>query len=123
MLLTKDGQQEACCDGGADNTGHVGAHSVHEQEVGGVSLLAFQVGNTGCHGNSGNTCGTNQRIDLAAGQLAHHQTAQQTAASGQDECANTQNNDLQSLSSQEGGANHGCTNSGGQQDGSGTAPP
>ena len=57
VLLTKDAQQETCSDGGADNASHVGAHGVHQQEVGGVVLLAYGVGNTGSHGNSGNTGG------------------------------------------------------------------
>ena len=90
---------------------------MHEQEVGGVCLLAFQVGNTGSHRHSGNTGRADEGIDLAAGELAHHLTAQQTANGGQDECANAQNNDLQGLCSQEVRANHGSANSGGQQDG------
>ena len=69
-LLAEDNQQAACCNGGADNAGHVGAHSVHQQEVGGVVLLANGVSNTGSHGNSGNACGTDQGVDLLAGQLA-----------------------------------------------------
>ena len=70
MLLTKDAQQEACGDGGADNAGHVGAHGVHQQEVGGVVLLADHVGNTGCHGNCGNTGRADEGVDLTAGEQA-----------------------------------------------------
>ena len=64
--LAKDLQQEACGDGGADNAGHIGAHGVHQQEVTGVVLLTDHVGNTGSHGNGGDTGRTDQRIDLAA---------------------------------------------------------
>ena len=43
MLLTKDAQQEACGNGGADNAGHVGTHSVHQQEVGVLPNATFKV--------------------------------------------------------------------------------
>ena len=52
-LAAEDAEQETSGDGGADNTGHVGAHSVHQQEVGGVGLLALLVGHTGSHGHGG----------------------------------------------------------------------
>ena len=115
--LAKDLQQEACGDGGADNAGHVGAHGVHQQEVTGVVLLAHHVGNTGSHGNGGDTGRTDQGVDFALGGLAHDQTAQQTTGGGDAEGDDAQQNDGQGLNSQEGGADHGGTDGQGQQDG------
>ena len=37
--LTEQGHQDTCGNGRTDNACHVGAHSVHEQEVGGILLL------------------------------------------------------------------------------------
>ena len=65
MELAEYAQQEACGDGGADDAGHVGAHGVHQQEVGGVGLLAFQVGHPGGHGHGGHTGGADEGVDLA----------------------------------------------------------
>ena len=45
QLTAKHAQQETCGNGGADNTGNIGAHGMHEQEVGRIGLLAFLVGN------------------------------------------------------------------------------
>ena len=75
--------QDTSGNGRADNTGNVGAHGVHEQVVAGVVLLADLLGNAGGHRHSGNTGGTNQRVDLAVGDNAHN-LAQDNAASGAD---------------------------------------
>ncbi len=48
-FLTKHAQQEPCGDGGTDDAGHIGAHGMHQQEVGGIVLLTFHIGNTGGH--------------------------------------------------------------------------
>ena len=70
-LLQKSGlehqQQETGSNSRTDNTGYVGAHGVHQQEVGGVVLTALNLGNTGSHRNGGNAGRSDQRIDLAAG--------------------------------------------------------
>ena len=65
--LAEHTEQEACRDGRADDTGHVGAHSMHQQEVGGVGLLAFLIGYTGSHRHGGNTGRADKGIDLALG--------------------------------------------------------
>ena len=52
---------------------------MHQQEVRGVSLLTFHIGNTGSHRHSGNTGGADEGIDLALGQLVHQDAYQQTA--------------------------------------------
>ena len=46
IILAKNAQQETGSDGRADNTGHVGTHSVHQKEVRGICLLSFLIGNT-----------------------------------------------------------------------------
>ena len=79
--------------GGTNHTGNVRAHSVHEQEVGGVVLLANGVGNTGGHGHSGHTGRADEGVDLALGQPAHDLTAQQTTAGGDDEGDDAQPHD------------------------------
>ena len=55
QILTKHAQQETSSDGGADDAGHVRAHCMHQQEVGGVGLLALCVGHACCHRNSRHT--------------------------------------------------------------------
>ena len=77
--LTENAQQETCRDGGADDACHIGAHSVHQQEVGGVRLLTFRVCNTGCHRNGRNTGRADERVDLALGDPAHDLTEDKTA--------------------------------------------
>ena len=44
---------------------------MHKKEVCGIVLSAFVLSNTSCHGNCGNACGADQRIDLAAGNDIH----------------------------------------------------
>ena len=66
-LAAEDAQQETCSDGGADNASHVGAHGVHQQEVGRIGLLAFLIGYTGSHRNGRHTGGTDEGVDLALG--------------------------------------------------------
>ena len=92
--LAKDGQQEAGRNGGADNTGNIRTHGMHEQEVGRVGLLTLQIGNPGGHWHSGHTGRVDEGIDLSTGKLAHYLSAQQTATGGQNESTNTQNNDF-----------------------------
>ena len=65
---------------GTDNTCYVGAHSVHQQEVGRISLLTYNLGYTGSHRNGGYARGTDQRIDFAAGSDLH-QLAKETTRS------------------------------------------
>ena len=88
-----------------------------EQVVAGVVFLADFLGNTGGHGNSGNTGGDDQRVNLAVGDKAHY-LAQQNAACGADtESNNAQNNDLNGLDVQEGCGIGGAANAEAQEDG------
>ena len=52
---------------------------MHEQVVAGVVLLADLLGNTGGHGNGGNTGGADERVDLAVGDNAHDLAQENTA--------------------------------------------
>ena len=67
--LAENVDQDTSSNGRADNTGHVGTHCVHQQEVGGILALANLLGNASGHRHSGNACGTDQRVDLAAERL------------------------------------------------------
>ena len=67
--------------GGADDSGYVGAHGVHQKEVGRIFLGSDGLGYTGCHGNCGYACGTDQRVDLSSGQRAK-ELSEQDAAHG-----------------------------------------
>ena len=87
--------------GGTDNTGHVGAHSVHEQEVGGVLLLAHVLSYTGGHRHGGHAGGANQGIDLALGEHIHYVAQDQAASSGQQEGGEAQDNDTTGLEGEE----------------------
>jgi 4-hydroxy-tetrahydrodipicolinate reductase len=52
---------------------------VHEQEVGGVLLLTDNLRNAGCHGNSGNACAADERVDLLLAEEVHNLSKDQTA--------------------------------------------
>ncbi len=88
---------------------------MHQQEVGGIRLLAFLIGYTSGHRYSGNTCGTDQRVNRPMRQHAHYIAAQQAAGSGNAKCNNTQQHDLQCACRQEGRADHGSTDGGRQK--------
>ena len=90
---------------------------MHQQEVGGVRLLTFHLRYTSSHGNCGYTCGTDQRIDLAAGELAQQLAQQQTADGGEAECKQTQTDNQTGFHSQEAFTNGGSTNGDAQEDG------
>ena len=56
--LAEDVDKDTSSDGRADDAGHVGAHGVHQQEVGGVLALADLLGDTSGHRHGGNAGGT-----------------------------------------------------------------
>ena len=109
-------QEEAGSSCGADNTGNVRTHGVHEQEVGRIFLLAFDLSHTGSHRNGGYTGGTDQRVDLALGNPAHDVAKDDAAKGGEQECNQTQNDDKDGLPSQEGACSSGCADRGAEQD-------
>ena len=90
---------------------------MHEQVVAGVVFLADFLGNTGGHGNSGNTGGADQRVNLAVGDNAHDLAQQNTACGADTESNNAQNNDLNGLDVQEGCGIGGAANAEAQEDG------
>ena len=116
-LAAEDRQQEAGRDGGADDAGHVGAHGVHQQEVGGVLLLAHHLGHAGRHRHGGHAGGADQRVDLAAGQGAHDVARQQAAHGGDAEGHETEDDDLDGLKAEEVGRDHRSAHGGGEHDG------
>ena len=81
LLSAVQGDQHARGDGGADDACHVGAHSVHQQEVAGVVLLAHHLGHAGRHRHGGHTGGADEGIDLLLEEQVH-ELGQQNAAGG-----------------------------------------
>ena len=115
--LAEQGHQDACGDGGTDNTGNVRAHGVHEQEVGGVLLLADDLGDTRGHRNGGNTGGTDQRVDLLLQEEVHELGKQDAASSTEAEGNDTHRHDLEGLDGEEGGRRGGSADGEAEEDG------
>ena len=91
---------------------------MHEKEVGRIFLLTDLLGNTCCHRNGGNTCGTDERVDLVLGGNEVHQLCEQNAACRTEtECDNTHDDDLDGVKIQEVGSNGGCTDGDTEEDG------
>ena len=61
-LAAEYGQQEACCNGGADDASHIGTHGVHQQVIAGIVLPAHILADPGSHGNGGDTGGANEGL-------------------------------------------------------------
>ena len=81
------------------------AHGVHEQEVGGVGLLADHLGNTRGHRDGGDAGRADQRVDLLAGQLAHDVAADEAAGRGKAEGEEGQGSEFSGVGLKEGGTN------------------
>ncbi len=77
---------------------------MHEQEVGGILLLAHVLGHTGGHRHGGHAGGADQRIDLALCQHIHHVAQDQAAGGGQQEGGQAQRDNGQGLEGQEAGS-------------------
>ena len=97
LLYSKNSHEGTGCYCSTDNTCYVRAHCMHQKEVGRICLRTDLLGYTGCHRNGRYTCGTDQRIDLAAGKLAHELTEENTACGTERECNQTKGNDLQGI--------------------------
>ena len=95
--LLEHNQQEARGDRGADHTGHVGAHGVHQQEIGGVVFPPLVLRHTGGHGNGGNARRADQGIDLALGHDVQDLADQYAAGGGEHEGHQAQHHDLDGL--------------------------
>ena len=89
---------------------------MHEQVVAGVVLLADLLGNTGGHGNGGNTGGADERVDLAVGDNAHDLAQDNTAGGADAEGDDAQNDDLNGLDVQEGGGVGGAADGEAEED-------
>ena len=81
-----------------------------QQEVGGVLALADLLRNTGSHRHSGNASGTDQGVDLTAGQDIHDLAAENTGSSAEGECDEAQHDDEQGAAVQEGVCRGGAAN-------------
>ena len=112
----EDREQEAGSDSGADDAGDVRAHGVHKQEVGGIGAGTLQLADAGSHRNGGNTGGADQRVDLAAGELAHELAQQQAAYGSELKGCQTQHDDEQGLGGKEAVIDGGGAHGGGQED-------
>ncbi len=104
MLLfytPKDSHEGTGCYSSTDNTCYVRPHCMHQKEVGRISLRTDFLGYSGCHRNGRYTGRTDQRVDLATGQLAHQLTEQNTACRTKRKCNKTKDNDLDRIQVQE----------------------
>ena len=90
---------------------------MHEQVVGGVGFLTFDLGNASCHRYGRYACRADEGVDLAAGQLIHQLAHQQTAHGGQSKRGQTENDDLDGLKGQKALSAHGSTDSQTQHNG------
>ena len=70
---------------------------MHQQEVGGVLLLAHHLGHTGGHGDGGHAGGADEGIHLASGGKVHHVAENHAAGGGQAEGEQAQEDDLQGI--------------------------
>ena len=90
---------------------------MHEQEVGGVLLLADDLRNTGGHRNGGNAGGTDQRVDLFLQEQVHELGQQHAARGTETERDDTHSHDLKGLNGKEGGGGGGSTDGEAEEDG------
>ena len=90
---------------------------MHEQEVGGVLLLAHVLSHTSGHRYGGHAGRTDEGVDLALGDNIHHVAQNQTARCGQQERGQAQDDDAASLEGQEALAH--CLEAYGQAQGNG----
>ena len=74
---------------------------MHEQEVRRVLFLADLGRYTSCHRNSRNACGTDERVDLAAGEDIHEVTDEEAADCCECESNETDDDDHDGLELQE----------------------
>lgn len=102
---------------GTDNAGHVGAHGMHEQVVGGVVLLADLLADAGRHRHGGHARGTDEGVDLAAGDDAHDLAQDDAARGAHTESHDAQDDDLHGLDVQEGGGVGGAAHREAQENG------
>ena len=89
---------------------------MHEKEVGGVGLLTDLLGNTRCHRNRGNASGTDQRVDLSAGEEVHQLAKQNAACSTYAERDKTERDDEQCVDLEEVLGNCGSADSNAEED-------
>src|SRR5690606_22843824 len=87
--------------GRAYNTCHIRSHGVHQEIVGRIGLLAFDLRYPGCHRHSRNPCRSDQRVDLSAREPAHDLAYYQTTHSTEHERQQTQTYYHESFESQE----------------------
>ena len=74
---------------------------MHQQEIGGIPLLALYLRHTGGHGDGGDAGRADEGVDLAFGDDIHQVADEQTAGSGKDKGGQTHKDDLEGLGAQE----------------------
>ena len=83
----------------------------------GFSLWPTSLRNAGSHRHGGNACGTDQRVDLAAGERVHHLAAQDTCGGAEREGDQAQHDDEQGAGVEEGVGGGGAADRQCQEDG------
>ena len=112
-MLTEESEQDTCGNGRANHAGNVRTHGMHEQEVVGIGLQAFLVGNAGCHRNGTDTGITDERVDFVTlrQEEVHDVYEADTAGSCNDESKCTECKNLDGIQGEEltglRGATHG----------------
>ena len=85
----------------------LGTHGVHQEEIGGIGLLADLLDTRAAMGTADTPGGADEGVDLAAGEDVHHVAAQEAADGGDCEGHQTQRHDLQGVQGQEPGGHSG----------------
>ena len=88
---------------------------MHEKEVGGILFGTDLLGYSSCHGNCGNSGGSDKRINLAARSDTHKFTEQYSGKRTECECYKTENNDLDGIEVKECLCGSGCTYAGSEE--------
>ena len=99
--MREEGQEESCRNRRADDACHIRSHCVHQEEVGSVRLGADRLGHTRCHRDSRNTCRTDERVNLAAGDRVENLTEHHTADGREAECRKTHDDNCERLRAKE----------------------
>ena len=115
-LHSEDRHEYSGCYGCSDNSGYVRSHSVHKQEIGRICFCSDLLGYSCSHRYCGYTCGTDKRIDLPSGQLAHKLAEQHSCCGSERECDKSEDDDLDRSSLQESFSAGSSTNGSSEED-------
>ena len=90
---------------------------MHQQEVGGIGLLALHLGDAGGHGHGGDAGGADEGIDLLLQEEVHKLGQQHAAGGAEAEGHHAHAHDLDGLPGQEGAGGGGGAHGDAQEDG------